>query len=291
MNQWTEDEAVEHNLLTKAITNAQKKVEINHFEGRKHVLQYDEVMNIQRRVIYRERRRALMGANVRETLLDMAEQAALNLVDEFCPAALRPDEWQMHRLYQGLHRLFGQRHITEYLREEELEGAPRDVIENAVRDAMRRAFEDHEREITPEVMAEVGRWVLCDRIDDLWMEHLAAMDYLREGISLRAYGQKDPIVEYKKEAYEMFHDMMTALRAEVTQMVMSVVPEEAQRWAHARLRSRLRSMQLHWSDGGNGSVATSTPERSEPKVGRNDPCPCGSGKKYKNCCMRKQQQT
>jgi preprotein translocase subunit SecA len=291
MNQWTEDEAVEHSLLTKAITNAQKKVETNHFEGRKHVLQYDEVMNIQRQVIYRERRRALMGANVRETVVDMAEQAALNLVEEFCPAALRPDEWQLNRLYQGLHRLFGQRHVTEYLTEDELEGASRDAIQDAVRDAIRRAYEDHEREITPEVMAEVGRWVLCDRIDDLWMEHLAAMDYLREGISLRAYGQKDPIVEYKKEAYEMFQGMMASLQAEVATMVMSVVPEEAQRWAHARLRSRLRSMQLHWSDGGNGSAATSTPERSEPKVGRNDPCPCGSGKKYKNCCMRKEQQS
>ena len=291
MNQWTEDEAVEHSLLTKAITNAQKKVETNHFEGRKHVLQYDEVMNIQRQVIYRERRRALMGANVRETVVDMAEQAALSLVEEFCPAALRPDEWQLHRLYQGLHRLFGQRHVTEYLTEDELEGASRDAIQDTVRDAIRRAYEDHERDITPEVMAEVGRWVLCDRIDDLWMEHLAAMDYLREGISLRAYGQKDPIVEYKKEAYEMFQGMMASLQAEVTQMVMSVVPEEAQRWAHARIRSRLRSMQLHWSDGGNGSTAASTTERSEPKVGRNDPCPCGSGKKYKNCCMRKEQQS
>ncbi len=290
MNQWTEDEAVEHSLLTKAITNAQKKVETNHFEGRKQVLQYDEVMNIQRQVIYRERRRALMGANVRETVVDMAEQAALSLVEEFCPAALRPDEWQLHRLYQGLHRLFGQRHVTEYLTEDALEGASRDAIQDAVRDAIRRAYEDHERDITPEVMAEVGRWVLCDRIDDLWMEHLAAMDYLREGITLRAYGQKDPLIEYKKEAYEMFQGMMASLQAEVTQMVMSVVPEEAQRWAHARLRSRLRSMQLHWSDGGNGSAATSTPERSEPKVGRNDPCPCGSGKKYKNCCLRKEQQ-
>jgi len=290
MNQWTEDEAVEHSLLTKAITNAQKKVETNHFEGRKHVLQYDEVMNIQRQVIYRERRRALMGTNVRETLMNMAEQAALNLVDEFCPAALRPDEWQLHRLYQGLPRLFGQRHVTDYLTEEELEGASRNALQDAVRAAIRRAYEDHEREITPDVMAEVGRWVLCDRIDDLWMEHLAAMDYLREGISLRAYGQKDPIVEYKKEAYEMFQGMMAALQAEVTQIVMSVVPEEAQRWAHARLRSRLRSMQLHWADGGgNGSAATSPPERREPKVGRNDPCPCGSGKKYKNCCMRKEQ--
>jgi preprotein translocase subunit SecA len=291
MNQWTEDEAVEHSLLTKAITNAQKKVETNHFESRKHVLQYDEVMNIQRQVIYRERRRALMGAHVRETVVDMVQQAALNLVEQHCPAALPADDWNLRRLYQDLHRLFGQRHVTEYLSEEQLESASRPQMEELVRDAMQRAYEDHERDITPEVMAEVGRWVLCNVIDDHWMEHLAAMDYLREGIGLRGYGQKDPIIEYKKEAYDMFQTMMASMQTDVTQMVMNVLPEEAQRWAHSRIRSRLRSMQLHWADASNGSANGNgvTPAHSEPKVGRNDPCPCGSGKKYKNCCMRKEQ--
>ncbi len=290
LNQWQEDEQVEARLITKSIENAQKKVEMNHFESRKHTLQYDDVMNVQREAIYKMRRKALFGTGLRETLINLIADQAKWLVDRHCPPQLPPEEWDVRRLYAAVTKLFGGVRASDYVREAELHGKSRDELRAALVEALTSAYEVREGELGANHMRELERYWICESVDEYWMQHLAEMELLREGIGLRGWGQREPLVEYRKEAYDMFIQMMASIQNDTVENLMSVPVEAAVEWAGRRIKSRVSSMRYQWAETASteamGEVESYT--NTQIKVGRNDPCPCGSGKKYKQCCLKRQ---
>jgi len=347
---WDEDEAVEHGMITKSIERAQKKVELNHFESRKHVLQYDDVMNVQREVIYRERRRALLGENLRDTVLDMAQQAANAEAEKHCPEALRREEWDTHKLYSSLGRLFGINLVAKHLTVSELDDArSRAEIDARIRELVDLFYDEREAQVGEETLRSVERWQLMRSIDEYWMEHLAEMDYLRDAIWQEGYAQKEPIGVYRQEGFALFQKMLGEIRREVTEQLFSMQlgAQRAQPvqeiyagpdllgLQEARITQEL-AIDMEGDDGvdfekdadgddddgpvvlsrpaSSGSTRTQTFSGGQPslpvgsrsgggpvelapkanipehaRVGRNDPCPCGSGKKYKKCCLPKEQ--
>ncbi|MGB9825094.1 MAG: preprotein translocase subunit SecA [Desulfofundulus sp.] len=267
-----EDMPIEHALVTRSIETAQKRVEGRNFDIRKHVLQYDDVMNQQREVIYRQRRQVLMGENLKEVVLQMIAETVQRAVDTYCPEGVHEDEWDLagllnyagqlflpdHKLTPGDFTDMGRRQIIEELKEKAL-----------------AAYEARESELGAETMRELERVLLLRIVDEKWMDHLDAMDQLREGIGLRAYGQKDPLVEYKFEAYEMFQNMIASIQEDLVRYIYRVNVVQAPQPQERKL------VENRYQEEGPRQ-----PVRREQKVGRNDPCPCGSGKKYKKCCGR-----
>jgi len=222
LNKWDEDEAVEHPMISKSVERAQKKVELNHFEGRKNVLQYDDVMNVQREVIYRERRRALLGGDLRDTVLDMAQQAALGEAEKHCPRAVRADEWDAHKLYTGLGRLFGATSLHHHLSQDEL--APitnRDEMDDKLKEVAESCYNEREEQMGEENLRSLEAWQVTRSIDEYWMEHLAEMDYLRDAIWQEGYAQKEPIGVYRQEGFALFQKMQDEIRREVTEAIFS----------------------------------------------------------------------
>jgi len=218
LNKWDEDEPVEAKIISASVERAQKKVELNHFEGRKHVLQYDDVMNIQREKIYGERRRALVGQNMRETALGMTHEAALAVAEKHAPKALRREEWDTHKLYAGLAHLFGSALLARHLRADDLhEAHNRDEIDAKIGAAVEAAYSEREAALGEETMRGFERWQVMKSIDEYWMEHLAEMDYLRDAIWQEGYAQKEPIGVYRQEGYELFNKMLGEIRREVTE--------------------------------------------------------------------------
>ncbi len=222
LNKWDEDEPVEAGMISKSIERAQKKVELNHFEGRKHVLQYDDVMNVQREVIYRERRRALLGGDLHETVLDMAQQAAIGEAEKHCPGGVRPEEWDVHKLMLGLSRIFGAHRIGKHLNVEELEGLrSREEMDDHLKEVMAEIYAEREHEMGAEYLRGLERWLVTRTIDEYWMEHLAEMDYLREAIWQEGYAQKEPIGVYRQEGFALFQKMLGEIRREVSEGIFS----------------------------------------------------------------------
>ncbi len=237
LSKWDEDEPVEAKMITASIARAQKKVELNHFESRKHVLQYDDVMNVQREVIYRERRRALLGDNVRDTTLNMAQRAAIAEAEKHCPRDVRPDEWDSHKLYLGLGKIFGLALVQKHLRDEDLRDAhwterPGSSIEareydlsfhdnRTLYEVVERLYEEREESVGEENLRGLERWQVMRSIDDHWMEHLAEMDYLRDAIWQQGYAQKEPIGVYRQEGFALFQKMLGEIRREVTESLFS----------------------------------------------------------------------
>ncbi|MGQ9556716.1 MAG: preprotein translocase subunit SecA [Desulfurispora sp.] len=267
-----EDMPIEHGLITRSIESAQKKVENRNFEIRKHVLQYDDVMNQQREIIYRQRRQVLTGQDVQQVVQDMLEDVCQRLVDTCCPAGVPADEWDLDALLTRLADLCSSR---LGLTAEALADYSREALREELHGRLLAAYRKREEELGDEQMRELERVVLLKVVDEKWMDHLDAMDQLREGIGLRAYGQKDPLVEYKIEAYEMFNNMIAALQEDTIRYLFRV-----QVVAAALPRPR-QTVENRYAEEGERR-----PVRREQKVGRNDPCPCGSGKKYKKCCGR-----
>ncbi|MDQ3814956.1 MAG: SEC-C metal-binding domain-containing protein [Armatimonadota bacterium] len=343
LNKWDEDEPVEHGMISKSIERAQKKVELNHFESRKHVLQYDDVMNVQREVIYRERRRALMGGDLRDTVLDMAQQAAMAEAEKHCPKELRLEEWDAHKLYLSLSRLFGATLLGKHLPADELEAMhSREEMDDRLKEVVEACYSERENQLGSDTMRALERWQVTRSIDDHWMEHLAEMDYLRDAIWQEGYAQKEPIGVYRQEGFALFQKMLNEIRREVTEAIFSTqVGQQRQQPVYegpqvlamqeARLTQTLPmdhlvddSVQLDKDAEGEDEdepavIARTTRASAGPapitqtssgiavppvaspvgprpsgahggaKVGRNDPCPCGSGKKYKKCCLPKEQ--
>lgn len=295
MDRWPEDEPVEARIVSKSIERAQKKVELNNFEMRKQVLQYDDVMNIQREVIYGERRKALTGEDIQDTITEMLEKTVEAHIDRYCPAALERNDWELERLHRAMKHLFGACDVDEYVARDDLYTADRNGLRDLLIDGLKRAYADREARLTPDTMRELERWRVCEAIDDHWMQHLAEMDYLREGIGLRAYGQREPLLEYKREAFEMFQSLLDSIRFDVVEFLMSVPSEFAEGVINQRRQQRVRAIQMRrmmlLDEPEQPEVEAPRPEtfqRAVQKVGRNDPCPCGSGKKYKKCCMPKE---
>jgi preprotein translocase subunit SecA len=281
---------IEHRWVTKSIENAQKRVEGQNFEIRKSLLEYDDVMNLQRKAIYDLRRRVLSGENMREQILELIEDVLIAELDATCSEQINPGDWDVKGLADRIFGVFGQK-IS-------LEDAPRnrEAIGDRLWGEIEKTYLAKEEQIGADNMRRVEHYFYLQEIDQQWKDHLLAMDHLRSGVSLRGYAQKDPKQEYKKEGYDLFMGMTARIRTEVAKKLMQVqleAEDEGERLMRQRLARRRAfsygsgpSPQAAAASGSGGKVQTV--RREGKKVGRNDPCPCGSGKKYKKCCMLKE---
>jgi len=269
---WPEDEPIAARMVSRAIEGAQRQVEGVNFERRKNVLKYDEVMNTQRRVIYAERRKILEGRDLRDDALEMVTDAIQATVSQYVSPEVFSEEWDLEAMLTALANIY-----PAQLRVADLEGAddPAEILDKVLEEAM-AAYEEKEELVGPETMRELERMVLLSIIDNKWREHLYEMDYLEEGIHLRAYGQRDPLVEYQREAHSMFGEMKDGIAEEFVRYIYRV---ELVRQDEPT-RPRPQRVQMSHGEGDEAGVA---PQARSDKVGRNAPCPCGSGRKYKKC--------
>jgi preprotein translocase subunit SecA len=278
---WPEDEPIQAKLVTRAIETAQKNVEEQNFEIRKNVLKYDEVMNTQRQVIYGERRKILEGRDLKDEALDYVSQVVEEIAGRYAQKGVYPEEWDLEGLVTALSSVYPTR-----LTKAELDGIDDadQVLQRALEDAL-DAYEQKERELGNDestgqpVLRELERMVLLSLVDNKWREHLYEMDYLQEGIGLRAYGQRDPLVEYRREAFDMFEEMKSAIQEEFVRYIYRVELVRHDEPA----RPRPQRVQLSHGDEGTGGPAGGSAQAVGDKIPRNAPCPCGSGKKYKKC--------
>jgi preprotein translocase subunit SecA len=271
-----EGEPIEHRLISRAIENAQKRVEGQNFDIRKHLLEYDDVMNRQRQVIYEQRRKVLKGEALREDVEEMVEEMVEGLVPQYVGEKSHPEEWDLSGLAEQVHRQFTIR-LDFTTGDGNL--SPEGFWETIVAE-VKKHLGTKEREFGKPLMDYLMKVIMLQSIDTHWKENLLAMDHLKEGIGLRGYGQKDPVREYQKEGYEMFMDMIARIKEDSIEklcMVQIRREEEVERIEAKRRQNYVLSR-------GEDTPAPVTIKRAAAKVGRNDPCPCGSGKKYKKCC-------
>lgn len=278
---WEEGEPIEHSMISRSIENAQKKVEGRNFDIRKHLLRYDDVLNTQRDVVYRQRREILEGGeNLRETLLALSREVTDSLVaDCFSGNGESPGE-DLSKLREAAGRIFG----TEADVPESVAGNA-EAAKDHLASAMEAVYGEKEEQIGSETLRQIERYVMLQTIDYLWKDHLLNMDHLREGVGLRGYAQKDPLREYTKEGFEMFALMMEKFGLDVCSNLFKIRPvsdEEIRRLEEQREREERRMVFGRGEEG--GEEAKKPVRRTGKKVGRNSPCPCGSGKKYKKCC-------
>jgi len=298
-----EDEPIYHPWITKAIENAQKKVEEHNFSLRKNLIEYDDVMNQQRKTVYSLRKEILRAEGLKDKVLDMIDLTAGMISQEFVPA--RNEDLNTHGLFERIFQIF-----DIHLKEGDLNGveSDADAIGQVVYDKAHDFYAAKEQRLSPELMRHVEKVLMLQTIDTLWKDHLLSMDHLREGIGLRGYAQKDPIVEYKREGFEMFEEMMNTFTADVLQKLYRVEVAEDKPVAMMAPRPQVMTMSRNFpqeqrpaqaapaaamAGGGGGppfraqpqaqTQVTGTVQNQGPKIGRNDPCFCGSGKKYKKC--------
>jgi len=272
-----DDQPIEHRMLSNAIENAQRRVEGKNFDIRKHVLQYDDVMNKQREVIYGQRKQVLNGENLRDFFMKMIENTVDGLVAAYCGETPHPDMWDWESLRAQAGNLFMIKDGLVLTREE-MEDYTKDDLKKTLLDAAIQLYEAREAEYGPELMRELERIVLLKVVDEKWMDHIDAMDQLRYGVGMRAYGQRDPVVEYKYEGFEMFEEMIRNIHEDSVRRILHI---RVNREQGAPKREKVAEP-IEASHGDSGPRKPAV--RSSEKVGRNDPCPCGSGKKYKKCC-------
>ncbi len=284
-----EGEPIEHKLVTRAIATAQKRVETHNYEIRKHLLEYDDVMNKQREIIYGMRRQILDGESQADTIAEWIEDLGVLTLDAYAAEGAHPEDWDLGGLGEALYRQFDVRIPPA----RHAEAISRDGLAELVGAAVRERYADRERQLGPDLMRALERHEMLVVIDAQWKDHLLSIDHLKEGIGLRGYGQRDPLTEYKKEAFDLFQDMVERVKAAVVERLFKVqivrdAPMELPAitaWADAR-ESR---GELPAEPGRSTPPLKREPVRTPTgaKVGRNDPCPCGSGKKYKKCCYLK----
>ncbi|MBI5167525.1 MAG: preprotein translocase subunit SecA [candidate division NC10 bacterium] len=287
-----EGEPIEHNMVTRAIETAQKRVEAHNFEIRKHLLEYDDVMNKQRQIIYGERRRILEGENLKEHLEEMIEDVLEGLLDLYTHEETYPEEWDLAGLSEALERQFGL-HVS-WDKEETL-SLTQALLRDELLEKVKVAYEEKEKSLGSDVMRYLERMIMLQVVDSQWKDHLYSMDHLKEGIGLRGYGQKDPLIEYKKEGFEMFEAMVERIKTETVQYLFKVQLS----WPEREAEEREEALVSSGASKGKSPQPAARPSgqpQSEPlrqaapgpragrKIGRNEPCPCGSGKKYKKCC-------
>jgi preprotein translocase subunit SecA len=296
-----EGEVIEHPLVTGAIGRAQKRVEAYNFDIRKHLLEYDNVMNQQRTVVYDLRNKALTSADMSETVLDAVEGTVRTRIAKAIGGTqTHRDEWNLRGLADELGLL-----LMSPARPEELEARDFEELEEKAVELAVKAYRAREQEFTAPVLRELERHLYLYTLDEHWRDHLYELDHLKGGIGLRAYGQKDPLIEYKKEAFNLFETLISEVEEDFVQRLFRVqlAPEAATQVVQQRPRPR-QMIEQHAAAAAFGggaqegevaesggrpasapAAASSAPMRSAPRVGRNDPCPCGSGKKYKKCHM------
>ena len=272
-----EDEPIEHGMLSNTIEKAQKKIEGNNYGIRKNLLEYDQVMNEQREIIYKERRRVLDGENMRDSIYKMITDTVDNIVDVCISEDQSPAEWDMLELNQLLLPIFPIEPVS--LTDEQQEKFKKADLKQMLKETAVKLYEAKEAEFPQaEQVRELERVILLKVIDRKWMDHIDDMDQLRQGIGLQAYGQRDPLVEYKMSGYDMFDAMTAAIREDTVKLLL-----------HVRVEQKVEREQVAKVTGTNkdDSAARGPKRRESEKVYPNDPCPCGSGKKYKQCCGRK----
>ncbi|MDO5674924.1 MAG: preprotein translocase subunit SecA [bacterium] len=281
-----EDEPIEHSMVTKAIENAQRKVEGHNFDIRKHLLEYDDVMNKQREVIYSQRRAILEGADVHELVLDIMQELVENIAAEFSAPGGHSDEWDWSALEE---RMAHQFNLKLDLSETDKEDLNKKSLQEKLQAAVDAAYAAREEVNGVEQMRHLERMVLLQMVDTLWKDHLLQMDHLKEGIGLRGYGQKNPLQEYKREGYNLFAGLIQAINQHTVGNLMRIQimredelaqMEEEQRIARERQLEEAKRVDNQAQEAPKNQPV----QREEEKIGRNAPCPCGSGKKYKKCC-------
>ncbi|WP_075721167.1 preprotein translocase subunit SecA [Roseburia sp. 499] len=270
-----ENEQIQHKMLTNAIEKAQMKIESNNFGIRKNLLEYDQVMNEQREIIYAERRRVLDGESMRDVIYKMITDRVENTVDTCISADQESNEWDLHELNELLIPIVPLKPVTP----EDVKGIKANELKHRLKEQAVKLYEAKESEFPePEAVRELERVVLLKVIDRKWMDHIDDMDQLRQGIGLQAYGQRDPLVEYKMAGYDMFDDMISNIQEDTVRLLF-----------HVRIEQKVEREQVAKVTGTNRDESTQRgpKKREAAKVYPNDPCPCGSGKKYKQCCGRK----
>jgi preprotein translocase subunit SecA len=292
----TDDEAIEHSMINRSIERAQKSVEGHHFDIRKRLLEYDDVMNRQREVVYTRRQALLEGEDIRPDILNMALDLAEAHFDLHAPEGVTADAWDLGELNKWFEEAF--RLAPPSWDPKALAAMPRADVLRGYLAAAERGYQAQEQRLGAEAMRTLERHVTLDAIDTAWKDHLYSMDHLKEGVGLRAYGQLDPLIEYKREGFELFSRLMAGIKESVIPLLLRMesvhqdeapVPQEDMRLRQYKESRPEFDLGAGAPEGGNAAVAAAAKplvqpiKRSVPKVGRNEPCPCGSGKKYKNC--------
>ena len=294
-----EGEVIQHSMVTKAIERAQKRVELQNFSIRKHTLEYDDVMNAQREVIYDRRLAALEQKSIKDEVVDLIESVLKDLIDAYCVEDSYPENWDLTTFTSELRRIYL---LNLEFREEDIPSLSRDDLFEKVKRAVMTFYEQKEKLYGDEIMRKLEKYAVLSTIDHHWREHMYEMDQLKSGIGLRAYGQRDPLIEYKKEAFKLFAQMIDQVDKDIVGMVFKLqvnIPDKTREERRRELKQDL--VATHRDAVGMGfATARQTEEnpmaeaskrgkrqpiqRQGEKIGRNDPCPCGSGKKYKKCC-------
>jgi preprotein translocase subunit SecA len=265
---------IEHSLLSRSIENAQKKVEGRNFDIRKHVLQYDNVMNKQREVIYSQRRKVLMGDSIKDNVIEMIKDIVSSAVTAYTVGSEYPEEWDLKGLSEFLHTIYLPKNS---INQEKLLSFTREELAEELNNIALSIYEKQEREFGEESIRELERVILLKVVDTKWIDHLDAMDQLREGIGLRAYGQQDPVQAYQMEGYDMFQQLINSIKEDTVKYILN-----------AKVGNMPEREQVAEVITTNQEGSIKMPVVKEEKIGRNDPCPCGSGKKYKKCCGAEQ---
>jgi len=289
-------EAIRHPWMTKAVEKAQKRVEEHNFEIRKNLIKYDEVMNQQREVIYSYRRSVLRGYDLKAEILEMITESIQNLVQSTIPEGSYPEDWNLERIchyFKGLNIAI----TPEDLDSDHLN---LDLLNNTLMEIVHNAYEHKEAQIGAQTLRDIERRALLEVVDDEWRDHLHEMDLLKEGVYLRAYANKDPLIEYKRESFDLFQGLIARIQENVTKKVFTTYIISRQQMqdmlqnanmSHEDINAFLHAQHQEYSTSATPPPQFSQapeekqrPVRVADKVGRNDPCPCGSGKKYKKCC-------
>jgi len=274
-----EGEPIEHGLISRAIENAQAKVEGHNFDIRKHLLEYDDVMNQQREVIYRQRREALDGKNLKETVQDIIFDKASEIAELFADEKTLPEEWDFKGIDDAVFKQFNLK--IGKPDEDTLNGLNSEGLAQLIYDDAIAAFHEKETLIGPDEFRNLERYILLQTVDQLWKDHLLSMDHLKEGIGLRGYAQQNPLIIYKKEGFEMFQEMISRVQEETLSILYRIQLAEPE---DLKELHKPEEPPMVFSGGDTAATKRKPATRSAKKVGRNAPCPCGSGKKYKKCC-------
>jgi preprotein translocase subunit SecA len=275
-----EGEPIEHRMVSRAIENAQTRVEAQNFSIRKQLLEFDDVMNQQRTVIYQQRREILQGGNLKTAVMDMADDLVETLIDEFTDPKTFAEDWDLDKLNLEAQRNFG---FDPQWTVESLADTSQEEFAEAFLQRVHDRYDAREQEFGEAVMRDLENYIMLQTVDGLWKDHLLNMDHLKEGIFLRGYAQVDPLVAYKREGHGLFQEMIERVKEETVRLLFHI---QIQRESQVQELKREQENQPKFYGPGDGSGARPQAARKDKKVGRNDPCPCGSGKKYKKCCGR-----
>ncbi len=275
----SEDEPLEMKMLSGAIESAQKRVEGRNFDSRKNVLQYDDVMNTQRELIYEQRNKVLDGEDIRDNILNMLYVFAEDAVLRYTAEGEYPDDWNLGGLIEYLEGIFLEKGALSFTHDD-LEEMTRESLIEEITELVINAYEQKEKDFTPDNMRHFERYILLKVVDSKWMDHIDEMDRLKQGIWLRSYGQKDPVIEYKNVGSDLFDEMTEAIRIDTAKFILSA---KLQKEPPQQTRRKVTMTEGRGAENGEKQSVKKAPVKVE-KVGRNDPCPCGSGLKYKKCC-------